>query len=1049
MNSTSFFKNSCVVAAVFLLALTAAIGWAQEYSWQKPHAKVLETGDLEWAPQPFAFQAGQEVRYIDFETGDDRNPGTRAQPWKHHPWDPAAAGNAKDAQGVDTYVFKRGVTYRGVLRGDESGKEGRPIRLTSDPDWGSGEAVLAGSVAFHDGWKRAEATSVPEGLDPENVWVRQVPEGPRPWILWMIQGEKVRRLTLARTPNWDENADPEDIKSQWYVWGNEKGIKNYKGKQFNYGTDPENLDYPAGSLEGAYIYTEWGPVMGTPVARQIKHYDQEEKTVYFTGFWGGGANNMFGPMRYYVENSPHFLDEAGEWYLAEEGKHKGKIFLRLGKNEDPNRMHIEAAREGTLIDLASGTKHVHISGLGFRYTNVGALHLRPFTPEINVASIRMRGSGDDLQVTHCTFHHVANGIHFKAAGDRDRLDLVVISDNDFAHTDHGAIHVADGSRWAIKNPPKGVLGDVKILRNRMRRIGFRPPRGEHGHALQVNFPETAEIAGNFLHRGYGAGLFIFGGKPSGYLGDAPMCRILIHHNKVVDPLLNTNDWGGIETWQGGSYYVFNNISGNPGGYWNFAKRRFGFAYYLDGSFKNYHFNNIAWGISSRKGPHGNTSAFQEIHSFQNTFFNNSVYRFVVGTRRQNPAAGRDIFAGNIWEDIGDWVFWHASPARSVAEANQAHVGEVSEDFAYATNGYVKNIFVGDPQNFGVFESNGMPHKTLESFRTALRKRSALAWEVGTPAAAGPYMNAEAKDFRLKKESPAVDHGVKMFVPWSLYAVVGEWNFRQNRSDPTTLIDDSWYMRPYYGSRTTYEFMPHTPLKGKNIQTDDYVRGMLEDWTSGALRLDGQEQYLVATHESMTSDVTYGKGNSRTTLSGSKRIHLDMGTNNFLIELVARFLPDQGQAGLVRKMGDKGGYELTLTEQGGLRLALQSGSSRDEAVAPAQLTDGRYHHVIVEVDRKRWMVSFYVDGKKIGSSGLQNLQPNASLENSGDFVVGRSSDSRHLQAELDFLRVSRGSLADANTTIQELYAWQFNGPQMRDFTGREPEGKRDAGALEAR
>jgi len=45
-------------------------------------------------------------------------------------------------------------------------------------------------------------------------------------------------------------------------------------------------------------------------------------------------------------------------------------------------------------------------------------------------------------------------------------------------------------------------------------------------------------------------------------------------------------------------------------------------------------------------------------------------------------------------------------------------------------------------------------------------------------------------------------------------------------------------------------------------------------------------------------------------------------------------------------------------------------------------------------------------------------------------------------------VSRGTLADAQTSIEELYAWQFDGPQLRDFNGRNFTGaRRDAGAIE--
>jgi hypothetical protein len=51
--------------------------------------------------------------------------------------------------------------------------------------------------------------------------------------------------------------------------------------------------------------------------------------------------------------------------------------------------------------------------------------------------------------------------------------------------------------------------------------------------------------------------------------------------------------------------------------------------------------------------------------------------------------------------------------------------------------------------------------------------------------------------------------------------------------------------------------------------------------------------------------------------------------------------------------------------------------------------------------------------------------------------------------IDFLRIAHGTLADAHTSIQELYAWQFDGPAERDMRGVKPLGKgRDAGAIES-
>ena len=63
-------------------------------------------------------------------------------------------------------------------------------------------------------------------------------------------------------------------------------------------------------------------------------------------------------------------------------------------------------------------------------------------------------------------------------------------------------------------------------------------------------------------------------------------------------------------------------------------------------------------------------------------------------------------------------------------------------------------------------------------------------------------------------------------------------------------------------------------------------------------------------------------------------------------------------------------------------------------------------------------------------------------------VGGTPDGRYFDGTLDFLRIAQGSLADADTTIEELYAWEFHGPFLRDFAGHDTGGRRRyAGAIE--
>src|SRR5213075_438640 len=205
--------------------------------------------------------------------------------------------------------------------------------------------------------------------------------------------------------------------------------------------------------------------------------------------------------------------------------------------------------------------------------------------------------------------------------------------------------------------------------------------------------------------------------------------------KVWESMLNCNDYGGIETWQGGPAYVFDNLSYNALGYRNWERYSgtdagFGHAYYLDGAFKNYHFNNIAWGKAKDiSSPVVNCSAFQEIISYQNSFFNNTIFNFYTGSRRQAPAAGRNKYLGNIWAGIGQFVFRHADPAKTPAEGNARDAGPAKEQFDLESNAYEGNVFY-DVAEMGVLEPSGRWLRTYDDFKAALEKNKSMVGELG-------------------------------------------------------------------------------------------------------------------------------------------------------------------------------------------------------------------------------------------------------------------------------------------------------------------------------
>lgn len=1052
------------------LSLLLCFGNAQEaatqtanWSWQKPHAKVLPNGDLEYAPEPFVFQKGAAVRYIDYETGsDDKDGASQQTAWKHHPWDPNATGQAKSCKGIYTYIFKRGVIYRGMLNANESGESGNPIRLTSDPSWGSGEACFYGSEAV-TGWKKGGNDKMPE---TDKVWSTELTFAPR--LVGVVDRDgKMTRLKLARTPNW-EMVDPDNILSQCWTWENKQnGMVDGKNQL---GIDTQHLTEPADYYLGAYVWSEWGLVMSSPFGVKVEKFDPVKKSISFGGPWGPGGgwlNGLWKGQRYWLEDKPQYLDEPGEfWFDKKEKGESGTLYVRLPGDVEPSSVTVEAAQHRTLIE-SKGMNHVDISGLSFRFGNIWwFFEHQSWQGDSDTAAIRLRGSGTNIAIHHCRFEYLPQGINMIAIEKKDRIDNISITDNEIGYADHGAMAISQGPFTRECRP--GSLGRVQVLRNRIYQVGFRSVRTNGNFALTVRFPEVAEIAGNIIDRCGSAGIMTAGGKDGPTFQDEPLTRLLIHHNKVTAALLLASDWGEIESGMGGPVYIYDNVTGNPGGMrlWGTQDQRWGPAYYIDGAYKHYLFNNIAWGTANDPKNMFTASAagFAEIIGYQCSWFNNTVYKFLRGSVRTAPEAGRNKYMGNIFQDISSFIFSHSDAKRMAPNAHDA--AKQADAFNYESNAYTQNVFYdvapkiwpapgSQPGGaltgrFAVFEATGGDHPDLDSFAKAMADHKALASDGGVMADKAPLVDAANHDFRPAPGSAAIHHGVKVFVPWSLVAVVGEWNFTPDQADPTQVIDEHWYLRAPMLNRQTYHKSPMFPLKALNVTLADYVDGPLEDWTRGALKLNGRDQYLTLANIVMPPPQDNAAPEVKPATPGGKpakkEIPMDfdpqVAQTSFIVEVYLK--PESQASGIVmEKMTDRG-YRLVLNDRGTVQFTVVTGATRQEVTSAKSLADGQWHHLIAECDRQSKKLTLYVDGKK--DAQAEGIGPDESLASTADLFVGGTPKGHCLAATLDFLRLSRGSLADAQTSIEELYAWEFDGPQLRDFCGRKPAGKRDAGAI---
>ena len=129
--------------------------------------------------------------------------------------------------------------------------------------------------------------------------------------------------------------------------------------------------------------------------------------------------------------------------------------------------------------------------------------------------------------------------------------------------------------------------------------------------------------------------------------------------------------------------------------------------------------------------------------------------------------------------------------------------------------------------------------------------------MGEVAAQPPLRDAAKHDFR--PTAAARGKGVRVFVPWGLYATVAEWDFYHAGNDPTLILDDHFHLASYFVGRDTYYKNPTYPLRTVNMGEESFVAGPLEDWVRGALKFNGTNQYAVLTQAALAGAAAAGKG----------------------------------------------------------------------------------------------------------------------------------------------------------------------------------------------
>jgi len=352
----------------------------------------------------------------------------------------------------------------------------------------------------------------------------------------------------------------------------------------------------------------------------------------------------------------------------------------------------------------------------------------------------------------------------------------------------------------------------------------------------------------------------------------------------------------------------------------------------------------------------------------------------------------------------------------------------TETIEYDTLGYAFNVFNGQSQKIFGRLGRDADFLTLNDWIEHLKSKNVMVTSTGEEINSPQVKDARGHNFDLRGDSICIDKARKVFVPWALYAEAGEWHFYKHRADITKILDEhiNWNKDWESRERVREGCTPRHDLIGYNISENNFKVGILENWIEGAVQLDGKSQYFKLDAENCGL--------------------LDMGTNNFLIVTVLLVEKNEADGSIVSKIDNDRGYSLLLNK-GKIKMMIKSGNEVCFRESAQSINDGNWHHIIAEVDRNQDDIKIYIDGK-LSNGIIFGKMIKDSLSNRADFVCGMSEDKAYLAGIFDFLRISRGTLSDAETTIEELYNWEFRGPFLKDFYGREMVGKsRDIGAVE--
>jgi len=682
--------------------------------------------------------------------GDDRNPGTEAEPFAsfHRARDAVREFRQKNG-GAVTVLAREGTYYFPeplVLGPEDSGTEDHPITYAAYP---GAKPVLSGGRRIVGEWKPYR----------DGIWTCDLPEAKAAGLDFDQLFVNGGRKHCARCPNYDHENPRKD--GAGYVMS---GAQNTHPPT-ELGFDPETFtkkkwEHPEEAVLHIFQSFGWGNMIwklgGIDCDRSVFLLD--EGGWHMNTLWEWHADCIYNAP-FYVENVFEELDAPGEWYLD---KREGALYYMPEEGEDMATALVEAPQITQIVEFRGSQKEPvhHITFSGFKVTHTNTVCLEPWeAPSLGDWTIHRSGAfffegAEDCGVENSFFHATGgNGVFMSNYNRRNRARGCT-----FTETGESAVCLV-GTRNTAFGSNRPFPAECVISNNHIHDCG------EYGKQIAGVFVSRSEkniISHNEIHDMPRAAICINDGTWGGHI---------VEYNRLYETCLESGDHGPFNSWGRERYWCKSQSHGpdypsHPAGnvledaphtteirYNCVVDRQWGID--LDDGTSNYHVHHnlcIGCPVKFREGAY---------RTVENNIIVNSGHSVIFGLSYEDS---HDRFVRNIialradMEHDHDYsrskegkkgVFFH--PMQTPLHGLWAE--EIDHNLLWSDVGEFWAIIT--PSDLG--KRSGEPSTVLD-----LEGWRALGFDRNSAFADPLFVDPENGDYRVRPESPALKLGFENF-----------------------------------------------------------------------------------------------------------------------------------------------------------------------------------------------------------------------------------------------------------------------------------------------